>query len=143
MEVPQIYAMAAGGLVLALLTVQLSEHTIRVCNIITGWTSKYLTFPNLLDQQQLAGPWSPGNVLVQIFFISYVSPLALKVSQRLDIVLVTCPLSSYLIGVGSFYSEDPHSHRPNSHNGLPDSTNKLHSNNDVSHTRPFHTSRTW
>ena len=41
------------------------------------------------------------------------------------------------------YSEGPHSHRPNSHNGLPDDTNKLHCIDYVSHTGLFYTSRSW
>ncbi|CEO59625.1 hypothetical protein PMG11_04294 [Penicillium brasilianum] len=70
MEVAAIYAIAAGGILLALLLIQTRS-------VLIGWTeslsvllSRYLTLPVLIRRHRIWGPWTRSGVLIHMIYIS-------------------------------------------------------------------------
>jgi len=68
MDVPQIYATAAGGFSLVLILVNFLSPTVR--ERITLFTSKHLTYPYFVHRHRLIGPWTRSGVLVQLLYIA-------------------------------------------------------------------------
>lgn len=70
MEVAAIYAIAAGGILLALLLIQTRS-------VLIGWTeslsvllSRYLTLPVLIRRHRIWGLWTRSGVLIYMIYIS-------------------------------------------------------------------------
>lgn len=68
MDVPQIYATAAGGFFLVFILVNFLSRTVR--ERIALFTSKHLTYPYFIHRHRLLGPWTRGGILVQLIYIA-------------------------------------------------------------------------
>ncbi len=68
MEITQIYAIAAGGVILLLVVLNASslfKHGFESLNILR---SKYLTYPLLVQRHRFFGPRSPADIIVQSLY---------------------------------------------------------------------------
>ena len=68
MDVPQIYATAAGGFFLVFILVNFLSRTVR--ERIALFTSKHLTYPYFLHRHRFLGPWTRSAILVQLIYIA-------------------------------------------------------------------------
>ena len=68
MDVPQIYATAAGGFFLVFILVNFLSRTVR--ERIALFTSKHLTYPYFIHRHRLLGPWTRSGILVQLIYIA-------------------------------------------------------------------------
>ena len=115
MDVPQIYATAAGGFFLVFILVNFLSRTVR--ERIALFTSKHLTYPYVIHRHQLLGPWTRSGILVQLIYIALnvfclgfrVSTLskaglrARNLSLTNIIPLLTGPHLSFLADIIGFY----------------------------------------
>lgn len=68
MDVPQIYATAAGGFFLVFILVNFLSRTVR--ERIALFTSKHLTYSYFIHRHRLLGPWTRSGILVQLIYIA-------------------------------------------------------------------------
>ena len=68
MDVPQIYATAAGGFFLVLILINFLSQIVR--ERIALFTYKHLTYPYFLHRHQLLSPWTQSGVLIQLTYIA-------------------------------------------------------------------------
>ena len=68
MNIPQIYATAAGGFFLVFILINFLSRTVR--ERIALFTSKYLTYPYFLQRHRFLGPWTRSAILVQLIYIA-------------------------------------------------------------------------
>lgn len=70
MEVPAIYAIAAGGIFLALFLIQTRHVLFHWTESISVLLSGYLTLPDLVRRHRILGPWSRAGVLLHVSYIA-------------------------------------------------------------------------
>ena len=70
MDITQVYAIAIGGILFALILVNLRSRIEPVVQFITLQTSRYLTYPTLIPRRRYLGPWSPADVLLHALYIA-------------------------------------------------------------------------
>jgi hypothetical protein len=70
MEVAAIYAIAAGGLLLALFLIQTRSVLINWTESFTVLLSRHLTLPVLIHRHRIWGPWTRSGVLIHVIYIS-------------------------------------------------------------------------
>jgi len=68
MDIPQIYATAAGGFFLVFVLINLLSRRVR--ERIALFVSKHLTYPYFLHRHRLLGPWTRSGALVQLIYIA-------------------------------------------------------------------------
>ena len=68
MDIPQIYATAAGGFFLVFILVNFLSRTVR--ERITLFSSKHLTYPYFIHRHRLLGPWTRSGILIQLTYIA-------------------------------------------------------------------------
>ena len=68
MDVPQIYATAAGGFFLIFIFVKFLSRTVR--ERIALFTSKHLTYPYFVHRHRLLGSWTRSGILLQLIYIA-------------------------------------------------------------------------
>ena len=68
MDVPQIYATAAGGFFLVFILVKFLSRTVR--ERIALFTSKHLTYPYFIHRHRLLDPWTRSGILIQLIYIA-------------------------------------------------------------------------
>ena len=66
MNIPQIYAIAAGGVFVLLLIMKSSSSIHHVFHALTILVAQHLTYPFLVRRHRLLGPWSRADVLLQV-----------------------------------------------------------------------------
>lgn len=64
MNVTQVYAIAAGGVFVLLLTVKSVSSVQRVLRALTILVAKHLAYPFLVRRHRFLGPWSRADVLL-------------------------------------------------------------------------------
>lgn len=70
MDSPIVYTIIVAGCFGILLAIQLIQRSKPLRAILSRYIAKYLTYPYLVDRHRLLGPWTRGEV---ILFVSYVS----------------------------------------------------------------------
>jgi hypothetical protein len=69
MEITKVYAIAAGGVLLIFISVNLRPYIARSWATAALLTDKYLTYPQLLHRHRFLGPWSPSSIGLQLLYI--------------------------------------------------------------------------
>ena len=67
MLLTQIYAIAAGGLVLGLLLARIWKQYTLSINL---FVSRYLTYPCALPRLGYVGPWTPADIIMQAVYVA-------------------------------------------------------------------------
>ena len=70
MEVPPIYAIALGGICLALFLIQTRYFLAHWTESISVFFSGYLVLPDLIRRHRILGPWSRAGVLLHLSYIA-------------------------------------------------------------------------
>ena len=70
MEITQIYAIVAGGVFLLLMFMKGFPFIQQVLQSLNITISRYLTYPWVVRRHRLLGPWSPADILLQLFYVS-------------------------------------------------------------------------
>lgn len=70
MEVPAIYAIAAGGIFLALFLIQTRHVLVDWTESFSVLLSRHLTLPVLVRRHRILGPWTRASVLVHVSYIA-------------------------------------------------------------------------
>lgn len=81
MDIPSIYALAAGGLCMALFLIQTRSKLIHWTESFSVLLRRHLTLPVIIRRHRICGPWTRGGALVHI---SYVTINAALVFIRTD-----------------------------------------------------------
>ncbi|KAF2258055.1 hypothetical protein CC78DRAFT_538086 [Lojkania enalia] len=69
MEITQLYAIAAGGILLALMLVNSRPYIEAFLRAVSLPVSKHLTYPRIIHRHRYFGPWSRADVIFQLFYI--------------------------------------------------------------------------
>lgn len=70
MEVPAIYAIAAGGIFLALFLIQIRHVLVDWTESFSVLLSGHLTLPVLVRRHRILGPWTRAGILVHVSYIA-------------------------------------------------------------------------
>ena len=70
MNIPQIYAIAAGGVFVLLLIMKSGSSIRHVFHALAILVAKHLTYAVLVRRHRLLGPWSRGDVLLQVTYLT-------------------------------------------------------------------------
>ena len=70
MEITQVYAIALGGVAFAFVLVTLFSSLTGLGRYLCLQSSKYLIYPYVLNRHRLLGPWSGGDVLIQVIYLT-------------------------------------------------------------------------
>jgi hypothetical protein len=70
MEITQLYAIAAGGILLFLILVNFRPYIEAFLRAVSLQASKYLTYPQIIHRHQYFGPWSRADVIFRLFYIT-------------------------------------------------------------------------
>ncbi|KAJ6118815.1 hypothetical protein N7471_013435 [Penicillium samsonianum] len=70
MEVPAIYAIAAGGIFLALFLIQTRHVLVDWTESFSVLLSGHLTLPVLVRRHRILGPWTRAGILVHVSYIA-------------------------------------------------------------------------
>ncbi len=70
MNVTQVYAIAAGGVFVLLLTVKSVSSVQRVLRALAILVAKHFTYPFLVRRHRFLGPWSRADVLLQLVYFT-------------------------------------------------------------------------
>lgn len=70
MEIPAFYAIATGGIFLALFLVQTRHILIHWTESFSVLLSRHLTLPVLIRRHRIIGPWSRASVLLHVSYIA-------------------------------------------------------------------------
>lgn len=82
MDITQVYAVAAGGIVFAFVLINLLPYLASLLKHISLFTSKHLTYPYLLHRYRFLEPWSRAEVLTQAIYLTVnIFCLSFKVSD--------------------------------------------------------------
>lgn len=81
-DVTKGYAIAAGGILLILLLIQLLPYIGKLATGVWLWISKHFIYPYALDRHRAVGPWSRAAVLIHLTYVTLnVSCLSFRVSS--------------------------------------------------------------
>ena len=82
MGIIQVYAVAAGGILLVFFLINLLPYFASLWKHISLFTSKHLTYPYLLHRHRFIGPGSRAEVLTQAIYLTLnIFCLSFKVSD--------------------------------------------------------------
>lgn len=70
MEIPAIYAIAAGGIILSFVLVKALYYLAPLKSIVSVLVSKYLIYPYFLGRSQFIGPWTRAGVLLHVVYLA-------------------------------------------------------------------------
>ena len=70
MNVPQVYAIAAGGVFVSLLIMKSVSSIHHIFHALSILVAKHLTYPFLVRRHRLLGPWSRADVLLQVTYFT-------------------------------------------------------------------------
>ena len=70
MNIPQVYAIAAGGVFVLLLIMKSGSSIHHVFHALTILVAKHLTYPFLVRHHRLLRPWSRADVLLQVTYFT-------------------------------------------------------------------------
>lgn len=70
MNVPQVYAIAAGGVFVLLLIINSISAVQQILHAFAIVVAKHLTYPFLVRRRRLLGPWSRADVLLQVIYLT-------------------------------------------------------------------------
>lgn len=70
MDVPAIYAMAAGGIFLVLFLIQARSVLLNWTESFSVLLSRHLTLPVLIHRHRICGPWTRSSVFVHVIYVS-------------------------------------------------------------------------
>jgi len=70
MNIPQIYAIAAGGVFVLLLIIKSVSAVQQGFHALAIFVAKHLTYPFLIRRRRLLGPWSRADVLLQVIYLT-------------------------------------------------------------------------
>ena len=70
MNVPQVYAIAAGGVFVLLLIFKSGSAVQQGCHALAVFVAKHLTYPFLIRRRRLLGPSSRADVLLQVVYLT-------------------------------------------------------------------------
>lgn len=70
MNVPQFYAIAAGGVFVLLLIMKSVSAIQQFLRALAILVAKHLTYPFLVRRRRLLGPWSRADVLLQVTYLT-------------------------------------------------------------------------
>ncbi len=70
MNVPQVYAIAAGGVFVLLLIIKSVSAVQQFLRALAILVAKHLTYPFLVRRRRLLGPWSRADVLLQVMYLT-------------------------------------------------------------------------
>jgi hypothetical protein len=70
MNIPTIYAIAAGGIFLAFFIIQTRSILIQWTEIFSVFLSRHLTLPVIIDRHRVWGPWTRASVLIHISYVT-------------------------------------------------------------------------
>lgn len=70
MNVPQVYAIAAGGVFALLLILKSVSSVHQVLRTLAILVAKHLTYPFIVRRHRLLGPWSRADVLLQLVYFT-------------------------------------------------------------------------
>lgn len=83
MDITQVYAVAAGGILFVFVLINLLPYLASLWKHISLFTSKHLTYPYLLHRHRFIGPWSRAEVLTQAIYLTVnIFCLSFKVSDK-------------------------------------------------------------
>ncbi len=68
MNIPQVYAIAAGGVFVLLLIMKSLSSVQHLFHALAILVAKHLTYPFLIRRHRLLGPWSRADVLLQVTY---------------------------------------------------------------------------
>jgi hypothetical protein len=70
MEITQLYAIAAGGILLFLVLINIRPYVEAFLRAVSLPVSKHLTYPRIIHRCRYFGPWSRADVIIQLFYIA-------------------------------------------------------------------------
>lgn len=70
MEVSVIYAIAAGGMFLALFLIQTRHVLVEWTESLSVLVSRHLTLPVLVRRHRILGPWTRAGILIHVSYIA-------------------------------------------------------------------------
>lgn len=70
MEIPAIYAIAAGGIIFSFVLVKALYYLAPLKSIVSVLVSKYLIYPYFLGRSQFIGPWTRAGVLLHVVYLA-------------------------------------------------------------------------
>ena len=70
MKTTLIYAIAAGGILVALIVTKCLRFMPQAFRALELTVCKYLIYPFALRRHRLFGPWTPADILLQLLYIS-------------------------------------------------------------------------
>jgi hypothetical protein len=89
MEFMTLYTIAAGGIFLLLVLVQIALLFKPLAEALSRWVAKHLAYLYLLGRHQLIGPWTQLAVLlslaygvINIFFVTFRASSTSEISRR-------------------------------------------------------------
>lgn len=70
MEIPAIYAIAAGGIIFSFVLVKALYYLAPLKSIVSVLVSKYLIYLYFLGRSQVIGPWTRAGVLLYVVYLA-------------------------------------------------------------------------
>jgi hypothetical protein len=70
MEIPAFYAIAAGGIFLALFLIQTRHALIHWTESVSVLLSRHLTLPVLVRRHRIFGPWTRAGALLHVSYVA-------------------------------------------------------------------------
>ena len=70
MNIPQVYAIAAGGVFILLLIFKSVSSVHQVLCALAILVAKHLTYPFIVRRHRLLGPWNRADVLLQLVYFT-------------------------------------------------------------------------
>ena len=70
MEITQAYAVAASSIVMFSILANALPSITRFLKFISSFASQHLTYPYFLSRHRFLGPWTRGDVLIQLIYIT-------------------------------------------------------------------------
>jgi hypothetical protein len=70
MEITQLYAIAAGGILLLLMLINFRSYIEAFLSAVSLPASKHLTYPRIIHRHRYFGPWSRADVIIQLVYIT-------------------------------------------------------------------------
>ncbi len=70
MDIIQVYAVAAGGILFIFVLINLLPYLAPLGKHISLFTLKHLTYPYLLHRHRFVGPWSRAEILIQAVYLT-------------------------------------------------------------------------